>query len=267
MKLNIVKAGTGVQWVKLGIQTFLRQPLALTGLFFMFMAAMSVATLVPFIGTALALGLLPAATLGLMAATREATRGNFPMPSILITAFRAGRDRLNAMLVLGALYALGFLAVMGVSALVDGGKFASLYLLGGPMTEELVADPSFQRALWVAMALYLPLSLLFWHAPALVHWHGISPVKSLFFSLVACLRNFKAFTLYGLVWMGVFLAGGMVITLIAVLIGRPQVVGIAMVPAALLMASMFFTSVYFSYRDSFIEPGESDDTAQPSGSD
>jgi hypothetical protein len=234
MKLNIVTAGTGVQWVKLGIQTFLRQPLALTGLFFMFMAAMSVATLVP---------------------------------SILITAFRAGRDRLNAMLVLGGLYALGFLAVMGVSALMDGGKFASLYLVGGTMTQELVSDPGFQRALWVAMALYLPLSLLFWHAPALVHWHGISPIKSLFFSLVACLKNFKAFTLYGLVWVAVFLMGGMVITLFAVLIGSPQVVGIAMVPAALLMASMFFTSVYFSYRDSFIEPGEPDDTAQPSGSD
>jgi hypothetical protein len=30
------------------------------------------------------------------------------MPSILITAFRAGQQRLQAMLVLGALYALGF---------------------------------------------------------------------------------------------------------------------------------------------------------------
>ena len=33
MKLNIVPARTGIQWVKLGIQTFFRQPLALSGLF------------------------------------------------------------------------------------------------------------------------------------------------------------------------------------------------------------------------------------------
>jgi hypothetical protein len=46
--------------------------------------------------------------------------------------------------------------------------------------------PQFQLTMLVTMALYLPISLLFWHAPALVHWHGISPVKSLFFSLVAC---------------------------------------------------------------------------------
>ncbi|MBX3588260.1 MAG: hypothetical protein KF796_16620 [Ramlibacter sp.] len=262
MKLNIVPARTGISWVKLGIQTFLRQPLALSGLFFMFMAVMSIATMVPLVGSALALALLPAATLGLMAATREASRGKFPMPSILMTAFRAGQQRLQAMLVLGALYAMGFLAVMGISALMDGGKFARLYLVGGQMTRELVTADDFQRAMWLAMALYLPLSLLFWHAPALVHWHGVSPVKSLFFSLVACLRNFKAFTLYGLMWVAVFIGGGIVITSIAALTGSPQFAGVAMVPTALIMAAMFFTSVYFTFCDSFVadndplNPGE-----------
>ena len=263
MKLNIVPARTGIQWVKLGIQTFFRQPLALSGLFFMFMAVMSIASMVPLIGSALALALLPAATLGLMAATQEATRGKFPMPSILITAFRAGQQRLQAMLVLGALYALGFLVVMGVSALFDGGKFARLYLVGGQITRELALDESFQSAMWAAMALYLPLSLLFWHAPALVHWHGVPPLKSLFFSFVACMRNFKAFTLFGLAWVGVFLFGGLVITVFAALIGSPQVAGMAMVPGALMMAAMFFTSVFFTFRDSFAvedEPLSTGDT-------
>ena len=88
LKLNIVPPRTGFFWVKLGIRAFARKPMALTGLFFMFMAVMSIATMVPVIGSALALALLPAATLGLMAATQEATRGKFPMPSILVTAFR-----------------------------------------------------------------------------------------------------------------------------------------------------------------------------------
>jgi hypothetical protein len=115
------------------------------------------------------------------------------------------------------------------------------------------------------MALYIPLSLLFWHAPALVHWHGVSPVKSLFFSLIACLKNFKAFMVYGLAWMVVFLMGGVLLTVFAAIAGNSAVVGVVMVPMALLMASMFFTSVYFTYRDSFIEPGESDDTTHPAG--
>ena len=256
MKLNLVPARTGVVWVKLGIRTFFRQPLALSGLFFMFLAIMSLASLLPLVGNALALALLPGATLGLMAATKEAARGKFPMPSILVSAFRAGRQRLRAMLLLGALYALGFLLVMGFSALFDGGGFARLYLIGGRLTREMAMAPEFQAAMWAAMALYLPLSLLFWHAPALVHWHGVPPVKSLFFSAVACLRNFWAFTLFGLAWVGVFLLAGLAVTLLALLLGSQTVAAAAMVPAALLVAAMFFTSFYFTFRDSFDEAAE-----------
>ena len=251
MKLNIVPARTGLTWVKLGMKTFIKQPLAMAGLFFMFMALLSVATLVPFIGAALALALLPAATLGLMAATQEATKGKFPMPSILISAFRAGRQRLRAMLVLGALYALGFLALMGVSALVDGGQFARLYLVGGKITEELVLQDGFQAAMWVAMGLYLPLSLLFWHAPALVHWHGMAPSKSLFFSFMACYKNFAAFTMYGLAWAGVFAISAILVSLIATLLGNPMMATVAMFPVALVIVAMFFTSIYFTFQDCF----------------
>ena len=251
MKLNIVPARTGITWVKLGFKTFLQQPLAMSGLFFMFMAMLSLATLVPFIGAALALALLPAATLGLMAATQEATKGKFPMPSILISAFRAGKQRMQAMMVLGGLYAVGFLLIMGVSSMVDGGQFAKLYLVGGKITEEMVTQGSFQAAMWVTMALYLPLSLLFWHAPALVHWHGVTPVKSLFFSLMACYKNWAALTVYGLVWVGVFMVTMVVVTIIAALLGSPLFAGLAMFPVALVMMALFFTSIYFTFRDSF----------------
>ncbi|WP_421954645.1 BPSS1780 family membrane protein [Polaromonas sp.] len=253
MKLNIVPARTGITWVKLGCKTFFQQPLAMSGLFFMFMALLSIATLVPFLGAALALALLPAATLGLMAATQEATKGKFPMPSILISAFRAGKQRVRAMMVLGALYAAGFLALMAVSALVDGGQFARLYLVGGKITEDMVLQGNFQAAMWVTMALYLPLSLLFWHAPALVHWHGVTPVKSLFFSFMACYKNWAALAVYGLVWAGVFVMAMVLVTLVAALLGNPTFAALAIFPVALLMMAMFFTSIYFTFRDSFTD--------------
>ena len=60
MRLNEVNARTGLAWVKAGVRTFWRQPLAMSGLFFMFMAAMSVAGVLPYLGSALALALLPA---------------------------------------------------------------------------------------------------------------------------------------------------------------------------------------------------------------
>ena len=253
MKLNIVPARTGMTWVKLGVKTFFQQPLALSGLFFMFMALLSVATLVPFIGAALALALLPASTLGLMAATQEATKGKFPMPSILISAFRAGKQRMRAMLLLGALYAAGFLTLMAVSALVDGGQFAKLYLVGGKITEDMVTQGNFQLAMWVTLALYLPLSLLFWHAPALVHWHGIAPLKSLFFSLIACYKNWAALTVYSLIWVSIFVLTMLLVTLIAALLGNPAIAAMALFPVALLLMTMFFTSIYFTFRDSFTD--------------
>jgi hypothetical protein len=50
VKLNIVPARTGILWVKLGVKTFLKQPLALTGLFFMYMAAVLVISQIPLLG-------------------------------------------------------------------------------------------------------------------------------------------------------------------------------------------------------------------------
>ena len=256
MKLNIVPAKQGVQWFKLGVRTFFKQPLALSGLFFMFMAVMSVLTLIPVLGNVLALALLPGATLGLMAATEETTKGKFPMPAVLLSAFRAGRQQGKSMLILGLIYAAGFLLVLGISATVDGGKFAHLYLMGGEMTAETVMGTDFELAVLLAMAFYVPLSLLFWHAPALVYWHGITPLKSLFFSLVACLRNFWAFAVYSLVWVGAFIAMGMVVAVVASLIGSPEAVSGIMFPMAMLMAAMFFTSIYFSFRDCFEDTRE-----------
>jgi len=257
MKLQIVPAKQGLVWVKQGIRTFWRQPLAFTGLFFLFMAWVSVLSMVPFIGAALALLVLPAATLGLMVATEQAASGKFPMPTVMLVAFRAGQQRLKAMLLLGVLYALSFLAVMAISALVDGGGFAKVYLANAPITPEVVNDTDFQTAMWLTTIMYVPLSMLFWHAPALVHWHGVPPVKSLFFSAIACWRNLGAFALYLLAWAGVFVAGAMLILLISSALGGNDLSAAVLMPGSLLMAAMFFTSVYFSVKDCFElpEPG------------
>jgi len=251
MKLNIVPARTGFEWVKLGIRTFMRQPIALSGLFFMFLAVMTLAGMVPVIGLALALALLPACTLGLMAASKEAMTGKFPMPTVFVSAFRAGRQQLRAMLVLGLLYGVGFWVVMGITALFDGGTFASHYMAGRMPTLEMTQQPGTQVAMLVFMGLQLLLSLMFWHAPALVHWHQVPPIKSVFFSLVACMRNFWAFTLFGLVWMAILVVVVLLITIIASLFGNPQMAGVTLLPVSMLIAAMFFTSTYFSFRDCF----------------
>jgi hypothetical protein len=260
MKLNIVPARTGILWVRLGIRTFFRQPLALTGLFFMFLAIMSVASLVPVIGLALTMALLPACTLGFMAATREADAGNFPMPLVFLSAFRAGRQQLRAMLTLGVMYGAGLWLVIGATTLVDGGKFASGYIAGTTSPADIARDPELWSGMLTFLALQLPLSLMFWHAPALVHWHRVAPVKSLFFSLVACMRNFWAFTLFGLAWVGIMAVLVQLVTLLAGPLGSPPLAGMVFVPGTLMITAMIMTSTYFTFRDCFqITPEEKDD--------
>lgn len=72
MKLHIVPARTGLQWVKLGMQTFWRQPMALTALLFLSMAAVSIVGMFPIIGPYLALVLMPCVFLVMMLGAAEA---------------------------------------------------------------------------------------------------------------------------------------------------------------------------------------------------
>ena len=265
MKLNIVPARTGARWVREGIQTFWRHPMALAALFFLCMAAMSLATIVPVVGPVVALALLPTASLVMMVGAAETAQGRLPTPALILVAFRSGRQRMYAMAQLGAFYAVGFLLIMGVSTLIDGGEFAQVYLGSTPMTPELAQEPEFQTAMWVSMLMYLPLSLLFWHAPGLVHWHNIPPAKALFFSLIACWRNMAAFVVYFLCWMGVFVATGLILALLTALLSAlvGNMAAGLMVGAAMMLAAMFFTSAVFSFRDCFSAPDGHDELESP----
>ena len=249
MKLNIVPARTGLLWVKLGIRSFIKQPLALAGLFFLYMTAVIAVAQVPYIGVIIGGLLVPAATLGLMAATEETTKGRFPMPSVLLSAFRAGRQRARAMLLLGAIYTAGSLLATQLALLIAG--------------DHPAAEGELDLTGLLALALHAPLFLMFWHAPALVHWHGVTPVKSLFFSMVACMKNFGAFAVYGLGWIGVFLAVGALFALLGGLIGGQAMARAMMMPVALLMAAMFSTSIYFTFRDSFVATPEPQSPPEP----
>ena len=255
MKLNIVPARTGMTWVKLGIATFLKQPLALAGLFFLYMAAIFLLSQIPVIGPVLASVLMPACSLGIMVATKEASTGRFPMPALLVSSFRAGRQRAGATLILGVVYAAGWFIALNVAT-----------LLAPPPAPQMVGTAAGQGelgAFYLAVTvLTLPLTILLWHAPALVHWHGVTPLKSMFFSFVACFRNLGALTVFAATWVGIGVVALLLIGLVGLLIGATAVLVNIVVPVFLLLLAMFSTSVYFTFRDSFVAD-ESTPTGEP----
>ena len=250
MKLNLTRPRDGLQWVRDGIRTFFKQPLALTVLFFMFMTVVSLLSLVPYVGGLLSLVLIPGASLGMMAASHEAARGRFPLPSILLTAWRVGQQRKRDMLNLGLIYAVGFALVLGLTALLDGGQFVKLYLVGSEPGAAALQDDTLLAPLGLFTAGSFLLQLLFWHAPALVHWGHVPPVKSLFFSWMACWRNKGAFLVFGLIWMALMSSGLLLVSLLGDALDSTVGNGLVMALALMLLA-MFSTSLVFTFRACF----------------
>lgn len=260
MKLHIVPASRGAEWVRLGLRTFWRQPLAFASLFFLFMALISIASQLPLVGSIVAPILLPFMTLALMVATSVAhanESGKPTAPAMFIAAMEAVRDQRRPLLVLGVISAIYFVAAVALSGLLDGGVLARAYLLDEAVTPEVMASSDFQTARLLVMCLNLPLSLAMWHAPALIHWHRVEPVKSLFFSVVALFRNFTAFAMFCITWFGVFLIAGILLGLVATLLvamgaGAAASVGtMLMIGCAMLLAAMSLSSTWFTFRDSF----------------
>ena len=73
---------------------------------------------------------------------------------------------------------------------------------------------------------------------------------------MACRRNLTAFMVYGLAWMGLAMATGIVVAVVGGLLGDAGMVGAIMMPTMMLIAAMFFTSQYFTFTDSFDIPLE-----------
>lgn len=256
MKLRIAAAREGIDWLRGGARAFARQPVALIGLPLMLAALLAFVGMLPLAGPLLALALLPAGTVGLMEAARQATQGRFPSPAVLLTALRTAPQGARQILLLGLLYALCGAAAEGLAWLLLGAPPDMTALVN--LSQEKLADPATLEQARAAMRynlghllLFAPLSLAFWHAPALTHWHGVPPVKSLFFSAVAVLRNWRAFTLYGLAAAALMASATLALTLLVLLLGAPALAAHGVALLGLVMAAIFSASVWFSFCGCF----------------
>ena len=104
MKQRIAAAREGIDWLRGGARAFARQPVALIGLPLMLAALLAFVGMLPLAGPLLALALLPAGTVGLMEAARQAMQGRFPSPAVLLTALRNAPQGARQILLLGLLY-------------------------------------------------------------------------------------------------------------------------------------------------------------------
>jgi hypothetical protein len=162
-----------------------------------------------------------------------------------------------ALLKLGGLYVACLLALVGVLFALNGPDLLDLTGAGTGAAEEALRDSKLVSLLYSAVLLTLPLVLSFWFAPMLVAWNDLPAAKALFFSIVAVLRNWQAFAVYGAAVFGVSaLAPGLLRAAVAAL---PETLG-TLVGAVVSLAMIFvlmptlFASIYVSYREVFAPP-------------
>ena len=95
------------------------------------------------------------------------------------------------------------------------------------------------------------LSVPFWHAPALVLWDGQGFAQALFSSTIACWRNRGAFLVYSVAWTALVISVGTGGSLVFMLLGQAQLFALAAVPMSLLLTTVFYASLYFTFADCF----------------
>jgi hypothetical protein len=257
LHLQTVPARNGVLWIRHGFKVFQRRPLALSGLLAIFIFFAFVSLLLPGVGVVLLLMSLPLLSLGFMLATHLVLQNRTPTAAVYLAPLKLTVQRRNTQLLLCAVYALATLGISLLSELIDGGSFEALQRLfaSGASADEVAAAAADPRLFWgavVRLGLAAALSVPFWHAPALVHWGGQGLLQALFSSTLGIWRNKGAFAVNALLWAGLVMGLALFSSLLAGLLGIGQLLPVLAAPLGLLMSTVFYASLYFTFVDCFM---------------
>ena len=249
MQAAILPFSAGWQWINEGIRLFRRQPMAMffwslvTGLL------ITLTYLIPLLGQMALIAAMPALTFITLNACRNIEQGRHIMPGMWLEPlrnavarkglFRLGLAYLACCLLGGLVATLPFLDTL-MQAVDSNGQIDAKALV------DAVQGPFFTFAV-----IYVIISGLFWHAPALVGWHGIKMSQALFFSMVACWRNKWPFLLYGASWAAIFMATQLLDSFLITLGLSLEVAQLLMMPVNLLVAALLYCSFYPTYMSVF----------------
>ncbi|HNJ76027.1 MAG TPA: BPSS1780 family membrane protein [Azospira sp.] len=253
MQAKKLTAGDGWRWLGGGFALFRKNPPMLTLVIMAYWLTLAMTNIIPLLGPVIATLAIPAFSVSLMNAVRKLDNGQ---PLELPILFSGFRKELKTLIVLGGLYLATSLTALGASALADGGLFLQTMIGSYKPSPEELASGEFLAAAQIALILMAPVIMAWWYAPVLVAWHGFSAGKALFFSLFACLRNWRAFFAYTAcaLFFGGILPGILLGVLVAIVPGAASVAStLFMLPLMFVLAPTLVASFYVSYRDVFTD--------------
>lgn len=249
MQAAILPVNAGWFWILEGYRICRRQPLAM---FFWSMTLGVLITfsyLVPLFGQMALIIATPSFTFMTLSACHRIAAGQPMQLGMWGQPLRDGHTR-KRLFILGLAY---------LACCIAGGIIATLPFLDSLTAAIDSQDQIDELALLQAMrapmitfgVLYLLISMLFWHAPALIGWHGVPMSQALFFSMVACWRNKWAFLLYGISWAAIFFAVQMTGALLSMIGFPPTLLQLLMTPVNIAVAAVLYASFYPAYVSVF----------------
>lgn len=251
MQAQRVPSPRGWRWLADGWKIFRSAPVMWLALVFGYWMLMTAVSIVPFAGVVAVLMLVPGFSVAFMAASRVAERGQ---PIQMILLFAGFRENVRAQIGLGAVYLFAIGVLLAATTVADDGTLARWMLTGARPAAEVIQSDGFLAALMIAATLYAPVMMLFWFAPTLVAWHAMPVGKALFFSLFACLMNWRAFMVYGVASAIVLIVAPFIAMFFLMLVSggalRPAAMAL-LFPFILSLMPTLFASFYASYRDIF----------------
>lgn len=252
MQALTLPAGRGWRWLSDGFRIFRKNQLMLSLIVLSYWMLVGVVNIFPILGPLASTLCIPVFSVSLMNACRMIEQGEPMSHRILFSGFE---ENLRPLLLLGFIYIIAGVGIFGLSALIDEGVLFQLVVLGKKPGEEALVGGDFLLAAQLALLLFAPLMMAYWYAPVLVAWHGLPAGKSLFFSFVACTRNWRAFLAYSVAIL-VFgaLIPGLALGLLSTLLadgGDFSTVFLTLL-IVFVLAPTLYASFYVSYRDVFV---------------
>ncbi len=234
------KAADGIRWIRSGLRLFGRHPLSILTFVLMGMIIIWTISLLPIVGQAFALILMPAAWIGMLGVCRDVDRGKTPGPHCYTDPLREPFTRLH-------LIKIGVVSAIAAGLLTTG--FA---MLPSGTGKDAAAHLTHAQTAWVlgSLVIWVPLQMAIWFAPPLVAWHGMSAGKAMFFSFFACWRNRRPMIVYflSLIALATLLVLALGAMVDAFSVGETTV-GMVLAPLSLVVGAATQTCAYAMYRD------------------
>jgi len=248
MQASILPVQYGWYWISYGLQAFKKQPMALIFWALATNLMINISYFIPIVGQIALMVLTPSLTFVVLNACRRILKGERMLLGDWLKPLK-DKTAFQALLKLGGVYFF-FLFIASIIATTP---FLDSISAALPAEGQIDPDTLLQAVrapVFIFMAFYLAISILFWHAPALMGWHQIPLKQALFYSMVACWRNKWPMVVYGLFWGAIYYIFNMFSGFLLTSIGA-EVSYFFLTLVSLLVFAVLYASFYPIYKTIF----------------